>query len=55
MINLTITNEMRNAYWLLACFFSMAALVAHIDMTRGENPLASALRLHALAVKRNNI
>jgi predicted DNA-binding ribbon-helix-helix protein len=34
---------------------SLAALVARIDLTRGERPLASALRLHALAVKRNNI
>ena len=34
---------------------ALAALVARIDMTRGEKPLASALRLHALAVKRNNV
>jgi predicted DNA-binding ribbon-helix-helix protein len=34
---------------------SQAALVARIDLTRGERPLASALRLHALAVKRNNV
>ena len=34
---------------------SLAALAARIDMSRGEKPLASALRLHALAVKRNNI
>lgn len=34
---------------------SLAALVARIDLTRGERALASALRLHALAVKRNNI
>jgi predicted DNA-binding ribbon-helix-helix protein len=34
---------------------SLAALVARIDLTRGARPLASALRLHALAVRRNNI
>ena len=34
---------------------SLAALVARIDLTRGTRPLASALRLHALAVKQNNI
>ena len=34
---------------------SLSALVARIDLTRGEKPLASALRLRALAVKRNNI
>jgi predicted DNA-binding ribbon-helix-helix protein len=34
---------------------SMAALVARIDLTRGPRPLASTLRLHALAVKRTNI
>ena len=34
---------------------SLAALMARIDLTRGPRPLASALRLHALAVKRNNI
>jgi predicted DNA-binding ribbon-helix-helix protein len=34
---------------------SLAALVARIDLTRGPNPLASALRLHALAVKRTNV
>lgn len=34
---------------------SMAALVARIDLSRGPRPLASALRLHALAVKRTNI
>jgi predicted DNA-binding ribbon-helix-helix protein len=28
---------------------SLAALVAKIDATRGERPLASALRLYALA------
>ncbi|MEI9995525.1 MAG: ribbon-helix-helix domain-containing protein [Rhizomicrobium sp.] len=28
---------------------SLAALVARIDAARGERPLASALRLHALA------
>ena len=28
---------------------SLAALVAKIDAMRGENPLASALRLYALA------
>jgi len=28
---------------------SLAALVGRIDSTRGETPLASALRLHALA------
>ena len=30
---------------------SLAALVAKIDGTRGERPLASALRLYALAHK----
>ena len=30
---------------------SLAALVAKIDGTRGDRPLASALRLFALAVK----
>jgi predicted DNA-binding ribbon-helix-helix protein len=30
---------------------SLAALVAAIDGSRGERPLASALRLHALAAK----
>lgn len=30
---------------------SLAALVAAIDAARGERPLASALRLHALAAK----
>jgi len=30
---------------------SLAALVAKIDATRGERPLASALRLYALANK----
>lgn len=34
---------------------SLAALVARIDLTRADKPLASALRLHALAVKRNNV
>ncbi len=34
---------------------ALAALVGRIDLTRGEKPLASALRLHALAVRRNNI
>jgi predicted DNA-binding ribbon-helix-helix protein len=34
---------------------SVAALVAHIDLSRGTRPLASALRLHALAVQRTNI
>jgi predicted DNA-binding ribbon-helix-helix protein len=34
---------------------ALAALVGRIDLTRGGNPLASALRLHALAVKRNNV
>jgi predicted DNA-binding ribbon-helix-helix protein len=34
---------------------SLAALVARIDLARGPRPLASALRLHALAVKRTNI
>ena len=34
---------------------SLAALVARIDLTRSARPLASALRLHALAVKRTNI
>lgn len=34
---------------------SLAALVARIDLTRGEQPLASALRLHALAVKRTGV
>ena len=31
---------------------SLAALVAQIDATRGQRPLASALRLHALALVR---
>jgi predicted DNA-binding ribbon-helix-helix protein len=31
---------------------SLAALVARIDASRGEAPLASALRLHALAAIR---
>jgi predicted DNA-binding ribbon-helix-helix protein len=31
---------------------SLAALVGGIDSTRGETPLASALRLHALAAIR---
>jgi predicted DNA-binding ribbon-helix-helix protein len=30
---------------------SLAALVAQIDATRGERPLASALRLYALAAR----
>ena len=30
---------------------ALAALVAQIDATRGERPLASALRLFALAAK----
>ena len=30
---------------------ALAALVARIDATRGERPLASALRLFALAAK----
>ena len=34
---------------------SMAALVQGIDATRGSRPLASALRLHALAVSRTHI
>ncbi len=34
---------------------SLAALVARIDQARGPRPLASALRLHALAVKQTNI
>lgn len=29
---------------------SLAALVAKVDAQRGERPLASALRLHALAL-----
>lgn len=32
-----------------AANLSLAALVARIDATRGERPLASALRVHALA------
>ena len=31
---------------------SFAAFVGRIDSARGERPLASALRLHALDVKR---
>ena len=31
---------------------SLAALVGQIDAQRGERPLASALRLHALALVR---
>jgi predicted DNA-binding ribbon-helix-helix protein len=34
---------------------SLAALVQGIDTTRGARPLASALRLHALAVSRTHI
>ncbi|MBN9553205.1 MAG: ribbon-helix-helix domain-containing protein [Alphaproteobacteria bacterium] len=34
---------------------SLAALVQGIDATRGTRPLASALRLHALAVIRTHI
>ena len=34
---------------------SLAALMGRIDLTRGEKPLASALRLHALAVQRNAV
>jgi predicted DNA-binding ribbon-helix-helix protein len=34
---------------------SLAALVATMDETRGDRPLASALRLQALAVARNHI
>ena len=34
---------------------SLAALVQTIDGTRGPRPLASALRLHALAVGRTHI
>lgn len=30
---------------------SLAALVAQIDATRGQRPLASALRLYALAAR----
>ena len=32
---------------------SLAALVAQVDAQRGERPLASALRLHALALVRS--
>jgi predicted DNA-binding ribbon-helix-helix protein len=32
---------------------SLAALVGQIDAQRGERPLASALRLHALALVRD--
>jgi predicted DNA-binding ribbon-helix-helix protein len=34
---------------------SLAGLVAAIDAARGPRPLASALRVHALAVSRNAI
>ena len=34
---------------------SIAGLIKSIDETRGARPLASALRLHALAVARTNI
>jgi predicted DNA-binding ribbon-helix-helix protein len=34
---------------------SVAGLIKSIDETRGSRPLASALRLHALAVARTNI
>ena len=34
---------------------SLAALVQFIDGNRGPRPLASALRLHALAVSRTHI
>ena len=33
---------------------SLAALVARIDAARGDRPLASALRLHALAAARRD-
>jgi predicted DNA-binding ribbon-helix-helix protein len=33
---------------------SLAGLVASIDAQRGERPLASALRLHALALAKNS-
>jgi predicted DNA-binding ribbon-helix-helix protein len=32
---------------------SLAALIGQIDAQRGERPLASALRLHALALVRS--
>jgi predicted DNA-binding ribbon-helix-helix protein len=32
---------------------SLAGLVASIDAARGERPLASALRLHALAITKS--
>jgi predicted DNA-binding ribbon-helix-helix protein len=32
---------------------SFAAFIARIDSARGERPLASALRLHALAAAKN--
>ena len=34
---------------------SLAALVQGIDAARGSRPLASALRLHTLAVSRTHI
>jgi predicted DNA-binding ribbon-helix-helix protein len=34
---------------------SLAGLIKSIDEMRGSRPLASALRLHALAVARTNI
>ncbi len=34
---------------------SLSALVAEIDTARGERPLASALRLHALEIARKPI
>jgi predicted DNA-binding ribbon-helix-helix protein len=34
---------------------SFARLIAAIDSDRGERPLASALRLHALAAVRNGL
>ena len=34
---------------------SIAGLIKSIDETRGSRPLASALRLHALAVAHTNI
>jgi predicted DNA-binding ribbon-helix-helix protein len=46
---------LENEFWAIieaeagAAKLSLAAFVARIDAGRGERPLASALRLHALA------
>jgi predicted DNA-binding ribbon-helix-helix protein len=48
---------LEDAFWAVldadakADGLSLAALVARIDAARGDGPLASALRLHALAAR----